>query len=674
MHHLRFRQIHLDFHTSPAIPGIGEAFDKVRYQQTLQEACVDSITTFAVCHHGWSYNATDVGAMHPHLGFDLLRAQFNACKEIDINVPIYITAGVNSRVAEAHPEWRTITPEGTLGGWTVSPLKAGFKSLCFNTPYLDYLCELIREVASQYPDCDGIFTDIIDQPQCCCQWCLADMAAEGYDAELPADRERFAKRTLRKYYEASTAAAKHLNPAMPIFHNSGHIQRGETDILQYFDHLELESLPTGGWGYDHFPMSAKYCEKLPHDFLGMTGKFHTTWGEFGGIKHPNALRYECSAMLAYGSKCSIGDQLHPSGKLDDTTYRVIGEAYREVAAKEPWCDHVETLADVAILSSVAVDEAHPRVASADIGASRILLEEQIPFTIIDGEMTFSPYKLLILPDDIKIKPELKAKLDAYLAEGGKLLLSGQSGVSDDGQSFLFDTGATVSGLSEFSPDFILPTEELRAEFVSTPVVAYTPSYRIKVDGGESLGEVYDPYFNRTYEHFCSHQHTPYREESSGYDCGVVNGNILYLAHPVFTLYRALGAVVYKEYAARAIRKLLGPDLSVTTNMPSTARLNLNDQPGESRYVLHLLFANTINRGGRITLQGGNLAGSAKGTEVIEELLPLCHTTVELTTPRKVTAARLEPQGVDCPFETTDKGISLTIESFTCHQMVALDYA
>ena len=28
MQELRFRQIHLDFHTSPHIPGIGEKFDK----------------------------------------------------------------------------------------------------------------------------------------------------------------------------------------------------------------------------------------------------------------------------------------------------------------------------------------------------------------------------------------------------------------------------------------------------------------------------------------------------------------------------------------------------------------------------------------------------------------------------------------------------------------------
>ncbi len=673
MHKLRFRQVHLDFHTSPAIPDIGTAFDKKAYQKTLLDAKVDSITTFATCHHGWCYFDTKVGKKHPNLDFDLLRAQFDACKEVDINVPIYITAGVNSMMAEAHPEWRIILEDGSYGGWTSSPLKPGFKSLCFNSPYLEVLCDLIKEVAAEFPNCDGIFTDIIDQPPCVCQYCLNDMKKEGFDPEKEEDRYAFAKKVIRKYYKASTAAAKHLDKGMPIFHNSGHVQRGERDILEYFDHLELESLPTGGWGYDHFPMSAKYCEKLPHDFLGMTGKFHTSWGEFGGIKHPNALRYECAAMLAFGSKCSVGDQLHPNGQLDETTYRVIGEAFKDVAAKEAWCDNVETVCDIAILSSVSVDPKLPRICSADIGASRILLEEQMLFTIIDGEMDFMPYKLLILPDDIKIQADLKKKLDDYLAAGGKLVLSGQSGVSDDGQSFLFDTGATVAGLSEFSPDFLMPNEELRSEFVSSPVVAYTKSYRLKVTDGESLGAVHDPYFNRTYEHFCSHQHTPYKPEASGFDCGVMKGNIVYFAHPIFTLYRSLGAVVYKDYTISTIKKLLGDDNSIDTNMPSMARLSLNEQKENNRYVLHLLYANTINRGGRIALNGGNMVGSAKGTEVIEDLMPLNGTEVELRLNREIKSAKLEPQGIDLPYTTTEKGIKLSVDSFICHQMIALNY-
>ena len=81
---------------------------------------------------------------------------------------------------------------------------------------------------------------------------------------------------------------------------------------------------------------------------------HLRWGEFSGFKHPNALRYECAAMLAYGAKCSVGDQLHPNGQLDKSTYDLIGAAYAEVEAKEAWCDYTTNVADIALLSAAAV--------------------------------------------------------------------------------------------------------------------------------------------------------------------------------------------------------------------------------------------------------------------------------------------------------------------------------
>jgi hypothetical protein len=52
---LRFRQIHLDFHTSGHIPGIGLDFDPEEFAATLERARVDSVTCFARCHHGWIY-------------------------------------------------------------------------------------------------------------------------------------------------------------------------------------------------------------------------------------------------------------------------------------------------------------------------------------------------------------------------------------------------------------------------------------------------------------------------------------------------------------------------------------------------------------------------------------------------------------------------------------------
>ena len=172
--------------------------------------------------------------------------------------------------------------------------------------------------------------------------------------------------------------------------------------------------------------------------------------------------------------------------------------------------------------------------------------------------------MLILPDDVIVDEKLKKLLDIYLAQGGKLFLTGRSGLNADESGFLFDVGATLEGAGKFSPDYILPTEDLRADFVNSPSVCYTRSYRIKVTDGESLGDIYEPYFNRTYKHFCSHQHAPNKLEASGFACGVMKDRIIYLAHPVFIMYRGFGAVAVKEYVVNCIKKLLGDDLSLTT--------------------------------------------------------------------------------------------------------------
>jgi hypothetical protein len=481
---------------------------------------------------------------------------------------------------------------------------------------------------------------------------------------------------LEKYYQRTTEAAKYLRSDMPIIHNAGHIPRGRHDIFPFFSHLELESLPTGGWGYDHFPMSAKYACNLPLDFLGMTGKFHTTWGEFGGYKHPNALRYECAAMLAYGAKCSVGDQLHPNGMLDPSTYEIIGEAYREVRDKEPWCRGAEQVFDLAILSSEAENHTH-RDAPSDEGACRILLEGHFLFGLIDRTMNFSRYKALVLPDDIRIDVELKAKLDAYLAQGGKLILSGASGLWKDRAEFAFDLGAEYEGLSPYYPpddepnrghDYLLPVPAMRAPFVEMPQVMYERSHRIRVTKGESLGQIFDPYFNRTWEHFCSHQHTPNQDQPSGYDCGVRHGRILYFAHPVFRHYRAYGAVAYREFITGAIRTLLGDALSVSTNLPSTARLSLTTQPENNRHILHLLYAPTIARGGVMQLSGGNTSGG-RSVEVIEDLPPLHDVTVTLKLP--IASARLVPQGGEISLEKSADRTTLRVPAFSCHQMIEL---
>ena len=58
----------------------------------------------------------------------------------------------------------------------------------------------------------------------------------------------------------------------------------------------------------------------------------------GGLsftKNKEALEYECFRMLAYNSKCLIGDQLHPDGKISKETYDLVGSVYEQIEKRNP---------------------------------------------------------------------------------------------------------------------------------------------------------------------------------------------------------------------------------------------------------------------------------------------------------------------------------------------------
>jgi hypothetical protein len=68
------RQVHLDFHTGPAIPDVGTEFDPRQFASVMKKAHVNSVTLFAKCHHGHLYYNTKRAERHPGLkkNFDLL--------------------------------------------------------------------------------------------------------------------------------------------------------------------------------------------------------------------------------------------------------------------------------------------------------------------------------------------------------------------------------------------------------------------------------------------------------------------------------------------------------------------------------------------------------------------------------------------------------------------------
>ena len=80
---------------------------------------------------------------------------------------------------------------------------------------------------------------------------------------------------------------------------------------------------------------------------------------------------------------------------------------------------------------------------------------------------------------------------------------------------------------------------------------------------------------------------------------------------------------------------------------------------EGRYINHLLYASPVRRG--------------KDIEVIEDILPVLDTNVELKIPEKIKNVYLAPQRKAIDFTQDGDKVKFKVDKFECHQMVVLDY-
>ena len=453
-----------------------------------------------------------------------------------------------------------------------------------------------------------------------------------------------------------------------MFHNGGHIRRGRRDLAHMNTHLELESLPTGGWGYDHFPLSAAYGRTLGMDLLGMTGKFHKSWGEFGGFKHPNALRYETALSAACGAKSSIGDQLHPRGKMDMATYRLIGKAYAEIEQKEPWLDDAKILSDIGVLSSESIDNYYrtgnistgqcAEEGEHDDGCVRILLEGKYQFDVIDVEQDLNQYKVIVLPDTVKLDAHLTKLLKDYTDKGGKILATGKSGLNVEETNFALDFGVVYEGTNEYRPSYFRPLFDLPSLDTSA-FVMYAQGEKVKNVNGTEWGIRENPYFNRSVFRFSSHLHTPSDCKNAG--SAIVEGKDgIYIAWQVFEDYAVNGSLILKEMVKFALDRLLADRKMIETNLPAQGIVTLAQQEKEHRLVNHLLYAAPVKRG--------------KNVEIIEDIIPIDHVSVSVRVDdKKIKKVYLAPQGKEIAFQQNQDKVTYQLERLENHQMVVLDY-
>ncbi|MCX8090193.1 MAG: alpha-L-fucosidase [Verrucomicrobiae bacterium] len=563
------RQVHLDFHTSPYIPEVAADFDAREFATTFQRAHVNSVTIFAKCHHGYAYFPSRVCPPHPQLvppGRDLLGEQIEALHAAGIRCPIYITVGWDALSAQLHPEWRAMFKDGRFGDWdTKHPGQWKFLNW-LHPEYQQHIEELTREVLARYGrDVDGFFYDICFFPRGACwspesrkfreQHNLLDDSPAGFERFLAKAQETFAKR----FFDLVRAA----RPDATIFFNAGSDTFLEAGLgararYPYMTHMEIESLPSGFWGYYHFPRLARSTGHWGKPWLGMTGRFQTMWGDFGGLKPQPALEFECFRSQALGGANSIGDQLHPRGRLDPAAYDLIGAVYAQVEAAEPFYAGSTPLVQVGIATSGTPGVDPNESAKSDEGAILMCEEAHYECQVLDAENRLDGLELVILGDGCTLTPDFVAKLRAYYQAGGKLLISHRGGCDASGRWALDFLPIRIERELDLFPAYWRARRSFSAELARTDRVFYEQGLVISAPGCEVLVERVLPYFKRDDVRYCSHLQTPPRPEASGQPVVVAGERFVYFADPIFREYRQAGNIAARDAWRLAMQRLIGP--------------------------------------------------------------------------------------------------------------------
>lgn len=659
------RQVHLDFHTSEHIPGIGERFDKQQWQAALRLGRVNQVNLFAKCHHSWSYYPTQVGQMHPHLKFDLLGAQIAASHEIGVKCPIYFTVGWSATDAEKHPEWCAREPDGSpyaSGPWNPAA-KPGdpkpqfhWKWLCVAAggPYHAFLLRQVEEICQKYP-VDGFWFDIyhVADHGCYCDSCRIRLQQEGVDLGDKAAVVRSTARAIKEHMRQFRELVARHHPQATVYYNATpHVNDSASFSERLFDlntQQELEDLPTTWGGYDKLPIEAKYHLGQGSQVVAMSGKFHKSWGEFGGFKHADAIKYEAAAMIAHGAVCNFGDQLHPSGEMDVATYRNIGEAYQYVEKIEQYGPGGRPYSKLGVWLSLK--------SSPDHGLVNMLLEMHYDFMVADRD-NLSALSTLIIPSQACLSEPDAAIINAWVQRGGKLVVLEAGAMDRNKTRFLIEVGAEYLGASTYHFDYTVAKPDFGADLVTTPFLNYQAGVRTKPTTGQVLAVIREPYFNRTYGQYSSHANTPYQLTDSPFPAVVRNGNVIFFSHPLDRLYHKHGVRLHREMVKHALDLLDPAPVLKVNGLPSSGRVSLLHQQAQHRYVAHLLYSPAIQRG---------------EVAVIEDFPAISDVTLEVRVPERVTQVRAIPAEEKLTFAQHDGALRIVVPTFKMHTGIVLEY-
>jgi len=607
------RKIHGDFHTAGFIKGVGKDFDPDEYGRTLKESGVNAIVVFAKGHQGYAYYNTKYGTRHPGLDFDLMKAQIEACHKYGITIWVYFSVGLDELYTSTQEQGPVENPDHR------------YEKLQVNTGNLyvrENLWPMITESVRDY-DVDGVF---FDYP----------------------NTEDFVQRTI--------TLIKDIKPGVQVIYN--HQWAKSHEEMKKLDVVELESwnhtMPMYHWQY-----YARYARGyIP--LTAMTTRFWRTWGDFGGLVDEAMLRFHVATGQANGCGITIGDQMHPYGKLNPAVYERIGRVLREAARVEPYVLDSESIPYVALLR--ARDE---KLTRGD-NPSRALIDGGVHFTVVDSTQDPTPFKAIIVPDASLVDADYLPKLEGYVRQGGRLLVFGEpKGKLAELLGVRFPVEPEPAYV-RVQPE-VLPTPPAMDIYTYLPVQAAEP-----VAGAEILVPLVWSVQHGTIHHFRGQ--SPAHDEVSGLAAITIRrhgkGQFIYSGAPLLEVYARYGTTAMRQILTDVLGRVIAPaEQLARIEAPVSLEISLNRQAG--RTIVHLVHCPVHRR----SASGNDQKDYLYREPIIEGLPTVCgtklHLADELVAGRKVRS--LLDDGAEVPTTRNDDGtVTLDVPDFRIRSVLVIE--
>lgn len=676
-----YRKLFFDFHSPGTTQGLAAAFDAERWASRLQEANAQAVSVFTKCGYGYSfYQKGSIRYQHPHLpeGLDMLGEQIEALHKRDMRALGYYHTFNSEPIARDHPDWLMRDAQGTPKGIQV----------CLLSPLLEeWMLPHIAEIVTLYAVDAMFFDGTYAHTPCYCPACRQRFAEASGGLAIPTSPNdphwrRYVAWQLEAYRQVRQAICDTIHrhrPEVIVSINWSYAPRMPEAVPDGIGALVADIYPDdqvfNGSYFSH------YWATLGRPFDVMNSAFLQWWGDWG-CKPALAMQQEVATVLANGGSTWIGYQMTQDFDVAPAVMGELGKTLAFVQEREPLLVGAQPIANAAVLHSTSshltqdeaalwIDERSAR------GAHRLLAESMIPYHLInevDLLRRLPEFKLLILPDQRFLAPELASAIANWVRAGGALLATALTGTLDTdceptGRFVLEETlGVRFEGRYEQTHAYLEVTDErLAAGALDMPHLAEAPTAfaRPIAPDVEVLARLRRIYLRS--DGALLLRWSPVGEDS-GYPAitlrRVGQGWAAYLACDAFRAYQAKNQWNLKHIVRNLLARML-PEPLIEVQAPAWVEVVLMRQAAEhspsgvARTLVHL-----VNQQGGRPVDGNNYC--------LEQVLPVTDITVKLRRAERPTRVTWEPSGDTLAWTYADGIVCVQVPRVDIHGVVAIE--